>query len=724
MIKIKMKYMVLLFLALSTTQLEVKAYNKQEIVNLVVKKEELKNNQTNLYTLKDKINISTGWIIKDNKWYYIEENGELKNGWLKYKDKWYFFSKDTGEMQIGFINDGGQVYYLDKDGAMQIGWNEIDNKYYYFENSGEMKVGWLKYNNNWYLLKKSGDMATGWEKYGLIYYYFDGSGAMKKGWQETNNKWYYLEESGAMKKGWLKNNGKWYYLKASGEMATGWESESGKDYYFNNSGEMQIGWQQINSKWYYLEQSGATKKGWLNHNGIWYYLKENGEMATGWELQGKTYYYFDENGAMKTGWQYISDEWYYLESSGAMKVGFITLDRKTYLLKDNGQMGIGWEKNDEKWYYFESSGVQQKGWIQIKDKYYYLYSDSGERATNEWKVVNGITYWFNSNGTMADQDTIIKGEMYSFDNSGKYIGVGAYQEKLHVEFLNVGDADAIYIELPNGDDVLIDGGEYKDGDQIVEFLRGRNLDEKDGIEDIDYIINTHPHSDHIGGLVEVFKNFKVNNFYYPYDIEMKKYDGFEGAESIENKGYLINCMNYCYQFYKETLEEANKQGTKINDTTPGGYIDSNNILKFVHPDKTYKQNNLDKQDNLNGFDYCLINNDSAVVYASYGDFQMILASDIEVEAEKDMLKMGLIPTEDIEILKIAHHGAITSSLYEFLERVTPEFGVMTRTQSSYNNAKNLHVMKNLNKLKIDTLEAWKSDSIKIDATNKTFNIYN
>lgn len=83
------------------------------------------------------------------------------------------------------------------------------------------------------------------------------------------------------------------------------------------------------------------------------------------------------------------------------------------------------------------------------------------------------------------------------------------------------------------------------------------------VKDIKCIINTHPHSDHIAGLIGTFDNFKVNNLYYPYDIKMEYYEGFEGAEDITN-GHLVNCMNYCYQFYNKVLELANSQETIIH----------------------------------------------------------------------------------------------------------------------------------------------------------------
>ncbi len=76
---------------------------------------------------------------------------------------------------------------------------------------------------------------------------------------------------------------------------------------------------------------------------------------------------------------------------------------------------------------------------------------------------------------------------------------------LYAKFLDLGNEDSINIELPNGDDILIDGGEYCSEEKIIEFLNAQDLDEGDGVRNIEYIINTHPHSDHTAGLIGVLR---------------------------------------------------------------------------------------------------------------------------------------------------------------------------------------------------------------------------
>lgn len=81
--------------------------------------------------------------------------------------------------------------------------------------------------------------------------------------------------------------------------------------------------------------------------------------------------------------------------------------------------------------------------------------------------------------------------------------------ELIVHFLDVGQADSILLQLPNDETMLIDAGNNGDGDFVVNYIH--NL----GILKIDYLIGTHPHEDHIGGLDDVIKSFEIGQIYMP-----------------------------------------------------------------------------------------------------------------------------------------------------------------------------------------------------------------
>ncbi len=83
----------------------------------------------------------------------------------------------------------------------------------------------------------------------------------------------------------------------------------------------------------------------------------------------------------------------------------------------------------------------------------------------------------------------------------------AATKKMYVHYINVGQGDSIYIKAPNGEDIIIDGG--RDGNKVVSYLKRKH------VGDIEVMIATHPDADHIGGLDEVLRAYKVKSFYAP-----------------------------------------------------------------------------------------------------------------------------------------------------------------------------------------------------------------
>ena len=143
--------------------------------------------------------VQTGWVKKDGKWFFYNNQGVMQTGWVLTKGKWYFLA-ENGEMKTGWYKEAGKWYLLDHV-------------------NGDMKVNWAKDNGKWYYFTASGAMKTGWVKDGKKWYFMANSGAMKTGWVFVNNKWYFLASSGAMQTGWLAVGGKWYFLYNDGSMA-------------------------------------------------------------------------------------------------------------------------------------------------------------------------------------------------------------------------------------------------------------------------------------------------------------------------------------------------------------------------------------------------------------------------------------------------------------------------------------------------------------------------
>ena len=112
-----------------------------------------------------------------------------------------YAAEEEDIQKTGWIQDGDDWFYLNKDGSRQTGWKKIKEKWYYFLEDGKM--------------------VTGWQTISGRRYYFGRNGIMKTGWLKSNKAWYYLSEKTGKKTGWVQDEGEWYYLDtATGKMLT------------------------------------------------------------------------------------------------------------------------------------------------------------------------------------------------------------------------------------------------------------------------------------------------------------------------------------------------------------------------------------------------------------------------------------------------------------------------------------------------------------------------
>jgi competence protein ComEC len=202
-----------------------------------------------------------------------------------------------------------------------------------------------------------------------------------------------------------------------------------------------------------------------------------------------------------------------------------------------------------------------------------------------------------------------------------------------VHFIDVGQGDAILIDLEDTE-VLIDGGDRAPG--VVSYLKGC----VDG--PLELMIATHPHADHIGGLIDVLAAFEVLEIWHNGDTATSKaYIDFMAAVKAEN--------------------------ARVFQAVRGNTIEADGLaFRVLHPE------------NLQG----TANNNSIVLYLAFGEIDFLFAGDAEQEAEASMLSAGLIP--DVEILKVGHHGSRTASSQAFLAKAKPEFAIyMAGAGNSY-----------------------------------------
>ncbi len=222
--------------------------------------------------------------------------------------------------------------------------------------------------------------------------------------------------------------------------------------------------------------------------------------------------------------------------------------------------------------------------------------------------------------------------------------------ELEVHYIDVGQGDSIYIS--SGDDnMLIDCGEKSEADTVTGYLKNM------GVENIDYIIGTHPHSDHMGGMSEIVKNFEVGEFIIPH-LD----DG-----DVPSTVYFTKFL--------DAVEEENINLTEAQ---------LNRKIKIGSAECTIIAPNSD--------DYSNANNYSVVVYMSHGDNSFLFTGDAESLAEKEILQAGAFV--DADVLKVGHHGSDTSSSEEFLKAVTPEYAVIScGVGNSYGHPKDVTLEK-------------------------------
>lgn len=205
---------------------------------------------------------------------------------------------------------------------------------------------------------------------------------------------------------------------------------------------------------------------------------------------------------------------------------------------------------------------------------------------------------------------------------------------LKVYFFDVGQGDAIFVETPNGNQILIDGGP----DNAIVNKLGEVMPFYD--KDIDLIVLSHPHADHSVGLIEVLERYDVKNI-----LEAKE--------------------NYNSPEFRVWREAVQTEGAEVIEAIVGREIDMGNgvSLEILYP-----------LESLEGTTVKNPNDDSVVLMLKYKDLEVLFPGDIELKGERKILLEEI--NVDADVLKVAHHGSRTSTMEEFLAAVTPEVAVI------------------------------------------------
>lgn len=201
-------------------------------------------------------------------------------------------------------------------------------------------------------------------------------------------------------------------------------------------------------------------------------------------------------------------------------------------------------------------------------------------------------------------------------------------EDLKVHFLDVGQGDSIFIELPTNETILIDASIKDASNKIINYLREENVSK------IDYVFATHPHSDHIGGMSAVIKAFDIGQIYMPKAVTTTK-------------------------TYENLLLTIKDKNLKIKTAKAGNTIIDTDDLKLV-----VLAPNQDSYESLNNY--------SIVLKLTYKEKSFLFMGDAETLSEKEI-------TGDVQadVLKVGHHGSRTSTSQAFLNKVNPSYAIIS-----------------------------------------------
>ena len=212
--------------------------------------------------------------------------------------------------------------------------------------------------------------------------------------------------------------------------------------------------------------------------------------------------------------------------------------------------------------------------------------------------------------------------LFSFANAEEESGLKIY-------FLDVGQADAAVI-LCEGESLMIDGGNAADSSFVYSFLTNTLH-----LEHLNYMIASHPHEDHVGGLAGALNACTVDTLYTP----MTEYDT---------------------RAFQSMMKYARQQGAAIIVPKPGdSFTVGSAKVEILAPLRDYEN----------------INDMSIVAKVVYGDTSFMFTGDIEWDAEHDLIDADADLSADV--LKVPHHGSDTSSSYVFLRAVMPSYAVIS-----------------------------------------------
>lgn len=247
------------------------------------------------------------------------------------------------------------------------------------------------------------------------------------------------------------------------------------------------------------------------------------------------------------------------------------------------------------------------------------------------------------------------------------------EERLEVTFIDVGQADSILLEN-EGHYMLVDAGNNEDEPKLVNYFKNQN------IHQFDYVIGTHPHEDHIGGLDNIIEGFDINTFYMPDVITTTK-------------------------TFEDVLDALGEKNMTLS-------IPKTNAT-FKLGDATVKVLYVGTEDESD------LNDTSIVLKVTYQNVSFLLTGDASTKVEEKLNPADLEST----VLKVGHHGSSTATNEKFLNTVNPKYAIISVGENNQYEHPHTTVLNTLAAHNITTYRTDQDGTIKVitDGTNIEIN---
>ena len=253
------------------------------------------------------------------------------------------------------------------------------------------------------------------------------------------------------------------------------------------------------------------------------------------------------------------------------------------------------------------------------------------------------------------QGNIDNKDLHTETNSSEYANLNINKEELNIFYLDVGQGDSTFITI-NGCNMLIDSGNNQDGYYIVQFLKAQN------IEKIDYFILTHCDEDHIGGAYKILEELEIGTLYMP---------------NKENDT----------QTYEKLLNSI-----KDNNINTNTNFKASNVTQYPIGNANWKILSVDAKNNLN--------DSSIVIELDYGSTKYLFMGDATTAVEE------MVEWDEVDVLKVAHHGSNSSTSQQFLDKVKPKYAIIS---VGIDNAHNLPDVEIIDRLKSNNIKIYRTD---------------